>query len=107
MGRLTVQEKKLALKKLGDDLEKLLLNLPETKNDLKLWYEQARSVEDNLTTGSGLSPEVPHFLWHYLADADIRLKDAEYAAMQNRRMRRLIGYLQQGVMPKDEDVEDR
>jgi hypothetical protein len=33
----------------------------------------------------GLSPEVPSLLWNYLADADIRLKDAEYATLQDRR----------------------
>ena len=26
--------------------------------------------------------EVPHFLWHWLADADIRVKDSEYRRSQ-------------------------
>jgi hypothetical protein len=34
--------------------------------------------------------EVHHEVWHYLSDADIRVRDREYAAVQLRLMRSLV-----------------
>ncbi len=35
--------------------------------------------------------EVPHQVWHYLSDADIRAKDADYAKTQIQALREVLG----------------
>ena len=39
------------------------------------------------------SPEIepPHFVYHYLADADIRERDLEYADIQRAELREIVG----------------
>jgi hypothetical protein len=36
-------------------------------------------------------PDVPHEVWHYLHDADIRVRDREYARVQLERIMGLLG----------------
>lgn len=88
------------IKRLTEELTGLTEFVPKTKNELGRWYSQARRVlEDN-----ELLEGAPHFLWHYLSDADIRMKDEEYAEIQSRRISLLIQHLKCGVMPSDEDT---
>jgi hypothetical protein len=46
----------------------------------------------------------PHFLWHYFSDADIRMKEPDYAEIQNERVNNLIKYLNRGVSPSDDEI---
>ncbi len=41
------------------------------------------------TPGSG-AEFVPHEIWHYLSDADIRVKDSAYAKAQLEQVARLL-----------------
>ena len=54
---------------------------PDSKADLKLLQQEslalALHVQHNL---KGL--DLPHEIWHFLSDADIRFKDAAYAKLQ-------------------------
>jgi hypothetical protein len=43
-----------------------------------------------------LSGAVPHLVWHYLADADIRLKDSLYAVDQTRQLMEIVQLLERG-----------
>jgi hypothetical protein len=78
---------------LADELERLLTLPLEPKGALKSWYEEAR----NLQKAMRLHPEVeiPHEIWHFFADADIRSKphEVEYRGMQERIVRELIAQL--------------
>jgi hypothetical protein len=84
---------------------RLVQFVPETKDELIEWNQLARTIETNFLLGpSGLSHFVPHFLWHYLADADIRMKDEKYAVEQSRRIDLVLEHLKCGVIPSDEDT---
>lgn len=93
-----------SLKRLALMLEQLMAMRLGDRKDLDRWYECARRVEDELTADGGLSALVPHFLWHYLADADIRMKDAVYASLQDAKMKVLVAHLMAGNMPDDGDL---
>lgn len=86
---------------LAKELVRLIEFVPRTKAELSDWYEQARLLQ-----AGDLLKGAPHFVWHYLADADIRMKDDVYAEMQNRRIKTVLDYLNKGVMPSDEDVDE-
>lgn len=87
-------------------LEELVVFRPASKAELPRWYALARSLEAKLVVDGGLSAEVPAFLWNYLADADIRLKDAVYRDLQNRQIRLLIRYIKRGEMPTDSELKE-
>jgi hypothetical protein len=65
-----------------------------TKNELPPWYEAARDATILLTeVGRSLSKVDFHFLMHWLSDADIRLKDSDFARLQNERLHEVLGKL--------------
>ena len=92
------------IKQLGNALRCLNEFVPCSKAELKQWYEQARRLEAEHLKGGEDYLDVPNFVWHYLSDADIRMKDEIYAEMQGRRFNLLLQYLEQGVMPSEEDT---
>lgn len=90
------------IKRLGDALSTLFDFVPFTEVELRDWYDQAQVIIDAKIRGANIG--VPHFLWHYLSDADIRFKDGDYAEMQNGRMKVLLQHLRNGSMPSDDEV---
>jgi hypothetical protein len=101
-----VVERKEQIAELAATLEELRRFKPATKADMSRWYELARRLEARLVMKGGLSPEVPSILWNYLADADIRFKDAKYADLQDRQIRLLVQYLKRGEIPSDEEIRE-
>lgn len=91
---------------LATALEELRAFKPTSKADVSRWYGLARKLEARLVMKGGLSPEVPSILWNYLADADIRFKDTEYASLQERQMRLLVQCLKRGEIPSDEEIKE-
>lgn len=91
---------------LASELEELRTFKLASKANLSRWYELARELEAKLVTKDGLSSEVPSLLWNYLADADIRFKDTEYASLQDRQMRLLVQCLKRGEIPTDEEIKE-
>lgn len=51
------------------------------ERDLELWYEVARAVNEWLAAPRSVS--VPRELWRWLADADLRFSDPDYAKLQD------------------------
>ncbi len=92
------------IEKLAGALTLLVEFVPKTKEELEQWYIQARNLETEHLLNGGLSQDMPHFLWHYLSDADIRMKDESYADIQSRRIHLLLEHLKLGVIPNDEDT---
>lgn len=81
----------------GDDRRELayvLRRLAEweirEEKDLELWYDVARALNEWLAAPRSVS--VPRELWRWLADADLRFADPEYARLQNRFIE---GYIQE------------
>ncbi len=89
------------IKRLANALSELVNFVPKSSADLNQWYDKAQVILDDPDLLRG----APHFLWHYLADADIRMKCEEYAEMQNRRINLVLKCLKQGDMPSDKDTE--
>jgi hypothetical protein len=90
----------IQIKRLAEAVTKLVNFVPETRDDLDNWYDQAQCILEDPELLRG----APHFLWHYLADSDIRMKSKAYAEMQNRRIELVLKHLKRGVMPSDEDT---
>lgn len=88
------------IERLAETLTRLVNFVPETSDDLDHWYDKA----DDILEDHELLKGAPHFLWHYLADADIRMKDEKYAEMQGHRIDLVLRHLKRGVMPSDEDT---
>ncbi len=62
------------------------------EDDLALWYDVARAVNEWLAAPRSVS--VPRELWRWLADADVRLLDPDYAKEQNAFIRSYIAQLE-------------
>jgi len=58
------------------------------RKDLAAWRIEADRFEESLTPEQ--QDTVPQFVWHYLADADIRLRNAGFRADQERRLQQVI-----------------
>lgn len=54
---------------------------PASEREMIVWYERAKEVKSLMELDKG-DLQVPHALWHYLDDADIRMKDQRYAEAQ-------------------------
>lgn len=53
------------------------------------WYQRAELIK-NVLRSSSYEIGVPHVIWHYLDDADIRVRDPRYAEAQVLAVRQSI-----------------
>lgn len=97
-----VSEKLVAFSK---ELASLVTSSPKDKEQLRVWYEKAKSLQEQLTQKGGIGHLLPHVVWHYLADADIRMRDEAYRSLQNEQMRRHIASLEKGVVPEESELD--
>ncbi len=74
---------------LAEDLDALEKSRPLIRSDLTGWYERARLVHDRIRADA-YGMEVPHFVLHFLIDADTRVKDRTYAAEQERLIQEYV-----------------
>jgi len=66
-----------------------LAALPVTnRKQLAAWKLEADQLEQSLTEDE--ADFVPQFVWHYLADADIRLRNPGYRADQERQLEQAL-----------------
>jgi hypothetical protein len=72
-------------------LEALAARPLTTRKDLAAWRAEAHRLEESFTPEQADS--VPSFVWHYLGDADIRLRNASYREDQQRRLRQVVQQL--------------
>lgn len=63
------------------EIHNLIKMEPCSGSQLVDWYKGTTAARSLMELDRG-ELQVPHVLWHYLADADIRLKDLEYAEAQ-------------------------
>jgi hypothetical protein len=61
---------------------------------LDAWHAAAKEVAEWVKREPLADP--PHFFWHYLSDADVRLKDPRYRRIHEEKVWRLIAALEQG-----------
>jgi hypothetical protein len=77
---------------LASQLERLMALPLATKSDLENWEFEANNVEETL------DEEFPDFepsddFWHFMIDADIRLRDVEYRDYQHKLVAQYISRL--------------
>jgi hypothetical protein len=58
------------------------------RKELAAWRVEADRLEQSLTPEQ--ADGVPQFVWHYLADADIRLRNPGYRADQERQLEQAL-----------------
>ncbi len=76
-------------------LHRLAAISPTSTGELKTWYAAAQEFRDWLSTKPAqLIDRVPHFVWHYLDDADIRSKDEVYRRDQERELAAVLARLE-------------
>lgn len=71
----------------------------QSKGELEEWYSQAQELWEKIKSNSDISNVMPHVVWHYLSDADIRLKDKRYADLQCEEIEAVIKVLKRGQVP--------
>lgn len=88
------------LHELAERLRALAATPVSDRAELDAWYAAARRLQDWMSANAqDISSAVPHFVWHYLADADIRLKDSLYAVDQTRQLMEIVQALERGEIP--------
>jgi hypothetical protein len=69
-------------------LESLAARRVTNRKELAAWKIHASRLEKSFTPEQVDS--MPSFVWHYLGDADIRLRNAGYRAEQERRLKQVL-----------------
>ncbi|QSQ16653.1 hypothetical protein [Myxococcus landrumensis] len=64
------------------ELRALFTRDPRTKPELRAWVEDSISLSRRISSSGEVCNKVEEVAWHYLADADIRVKCPEYAEVQ-------------------------
>ncbi|HEX6125818.1 MAG TPA: tetraacyldisaccharide 4'-kinase [Pyrinomonadaceae bacterium] len=88
-----------------DAFTRLVKFVPRSKADLDEWYREAQRLKTDHLLMRGVSRYLPHFVWHYLSDADIRMKDETYAAMQNQRISLELEDLKESVDEVTKEIQ--
>jgi hypothetical protein len=78
---------------LATALEKLASKKVTNRKELEAWKAAAEKIERSI--GEEHEGGVPQFVWHYLGDADIRMRNARYRADQERRLESVLAELGQ------------
>lgn len=73
----------------GRNLLKLVESDPTSKSELDGWYLIAADLYKVLQTLVAQGVDVPEIIFHYLSDADIRVKDSVYGSAQLLQVRNL------------------
>ena len=69
------------------ELRALIEAEPEDREGLDVWYEAAARFQKKYPLRA---ESLPHVVEHYLADADIRVRDADYRNMQLAEVRNAL-----------------
>jgi hypothetical protein len=86
-----------SLHEIAGRLRELAPISPTNAGELQAWYAAAKEFEDWLRAKPAhLLDQVPHFIWHYLADADIRSRDEAYRRHQERELAVVLAQLDGG-----------
>jgi len=85
------------LQEVAQRLRRLAVISPTSTGGLTTWYAAAKEFRDWLSAKPvQLIDQVPHFVWHYLDDADIRSKDEVYRRDQERELAAVLARLERG-----------
>jgi hypothetical protein len=86
-----------SLQEVAQRLRQLAALSPAGSGELKTWNAAAKEFKDWLSARPDrLVDQVPHFVWHYLDDADIRSRDEVYRRNQERELAAVLATLEGG-----------
>jgi hypothetical protein len=88
------------LRALGSRLRALVESSPNRPEDLERWHHDADAFRRYLASDHA-TVAVPHFVSHYLSDADIRVKDAGYRVTQDKAIQKVIAAFERGEIPEE------
>lgn len=74
---------------LAQELAGLSRRVPQSKAELYRLEAELFVLGERIGK-SQICAEVPHFVWHYISDADTRYKDPDYASGQEETLRASI-----------------
>jgi hypothetical protein len=81
------------LRQAGRLLRALAESSPSERDGSSAWYAQAREFQLFIVQQA---VPVPHFVYHYLSDADIRVRSESYRSMQQAQVLDVIRQLENG-----------
>ena len=73
-----------------DALRKLATEVPVSPSEHSDHQNRCFVLSMHLAKSGDYSGDVPHVVWHFLSDADVRAKSAEYAEMQRAEILGLV-----------------
>ena len=82
-------------------LRRLAESTPTNSDQLPEWYNRSREFQAFLKAHPAVCDVMPHFVHHYLADADIRAREPEYRAEQQGQILEIISEFEAGRIPPD------
>jgi hypothetical protein len=97
LGSIESIEMDTSLHEIARRLRVLAAVSPASAGELPAWRAAAKEFEGWLNaTPAPLLEQVPHFIWHYLADGDIRSRDEAYRRYQERELVVVLAQLEAG-----------
>jgi hypothetical protein len=87
------------LQQAGQLLRGLVDSTPNNAEQLPEWYDRAQEFREFLRSNPSLYKVLPHFVHHYLTDADIRSREPEYRVIQQELILPVVVALEEGRVP--------
>jgi hypothetical protein len=78
-------------------IRSLVAEIPTSPAAQKEHADRCFSLSMHLAKSGEYSGDVPHIIWHFLSDADIRAKSPEYAVAQRGEVQDLVASWAQDV----------
>jgi hypothetical protein len=88
------------LRAIAGRLRSLAESSPTAPEHLPHWYEESEAFR-KYVAAEHPGVELPHFISHYLSDADIRARDADYRAAGQKTILQVIASFERGEVPQD------
>jgi hypothetical protein len=88
---------------IAGQLRKLVAQPAVSRAEVEAWCDQAEQFRAYVRERHP-EVELPHVVYHYLSDADIRARDPEYRTDQDRRIANVISHFDRGLIPVERSV---
>lgn len=91
----------------SEKLRRLYDFAPTDAESLGRWYEEAGELVTFLRNSPLVADQIPIRIWQFLSDADIRMKDKDFAVSQNRIVRVFLEGLAEGTILSGQEIDER
>lgn len=87
------------LQDIGSSIGELASFRPKGREELDEWYRRANEIRLVIVANPEVSNIMPAEFWHFLSDADIRLKDDRVEKIQIEFISDIVRLLKRGQIP--------